>query len=63
MKLDGEIEVRFEPDDGGTRVTYSATCEIPRLVLERVTEPFVRRYNEREVRTLLANLQTRLGAE
>lgn len=60
-QLPGEIEVAFTDADGGTRVTYAATYEIPGRVLSRVAEPFVRRYNERELRTLLANLQTRLA--
>jgi len=60
-QLNGEIELTFEPVEEGARVTYSAEYEIPGRVLERVASPFVRRYNEREVRTLLANLKTRLS--
>jgi carbon monoxide dehydrogenase subunit G len=60
-QLDGEITLTFESVGGGTRVTYSAEYDIPGRVLERVAAPFVRRYNEREVRTLLANLDTRLN--
>lgn len=59
-QLTGEIDLTFEPENGGTRATYSATYDIPGRVIERLAEPFVRRYNEREVRTLLANLKTRL---
>jgi carbon monoxide dehydrogenase subunit G len=59
-QLPGEIEIELQPADGGTRVTYTGRYEIPGRVLSRVAEPFVRRYNERELRTLLANLQTRL---
>jgi carbon monoxide dehydrogenase subunit G len=58
--LPGEIDIRLEPDDGETLVTYAATYEIPGRVLAAVAEPFVRRYNERELRTLLDNLKTRL---
>jgi len=60
-QLDGEIELAFEPVDSGTQVTYSAEYEIPGRVLNRVAAPFVRRYNQREVRTVLANLVTRLA--
>ncbi|MFC7134498.1 MULTISPECIES: SRPBCC family protein [Salinibaculum] len=59
-QLNGTITVEMEPTDDGTRVTYTGEYEIPGKVLARVAEPFVRRYNEREVRTLLANLKTRL---
>ena len=63
-QLPGEIDIQFEDVEDGTRVTYGARYEIPGRVLETLAEPFVRRYNEREVRTLLENLKTRLeGAE
>jgi len=62
-QLDGEIDIRIESDDGGSRVTYTGDYEIPGKVLARVARPFVRRYNEREVKTLLANLKTRLEGE
>jgi carbon monoxide dehydrogenase subunit G len=60
-QLTGAIDIRLEPAGNGTRVTYTGTYEIPGRVLSRVAEPFVRRYNERELRTLLENLQTRLA--
>ncbi len=59
-QLTGEITLTFEPVEQGTRVTYSAGYDIPGRALQRVAAPFVRRYNEREIRTLLANLTTRL---
>ncbi|WP_302080051.1 SRPBCC family protein [Salinibaculum rarum] len=59
-QLNGEVDIEIEPDDGGSRVTYTGDYEIPGTVLARVAEPFVRRYNEREVDTLLANLKTRI---
>jgi carbon monoxide dehydrogenase subunit G len=62
-QLDGEIDIRIEADDGGSRVTYTGDYEIPGKVLARVASPFVRRYNEREVETLLANLKTRLEGD
>jgi carbon monoxide dehydrogenase subunit G len=62
-QLPGEIDIAFEPEGEGTRVTYSARYDVPGRTLERLAEPFVRRYNEREVRTLLGNLKTRLEGE
>lgn len=58
--LSGTITWEFEPVDAGTRVTYSAEYELPSTVLETVVRPFADRYNERELRTTLQNLKTRL---
>jgi uncharacterized membrane protein len=61
--IDGAITWTFEPAEGGTRVTYRAEYELPSSVLETILRPFARRYNEREIRTTLANLKTRLESE
>jgi uncharacterized membrane protein len=61
-EIDGEIRWTFEPEDGGTRVTYAAAYEVPAPALENVVESFVRLYNRREVETALANLQARFEA-
>lgn len=58
--LEGEIEWDFEPKDGATTVTYAARYELPVPVLDAVVEPFAERYNERELRTTLENLRSRL---
>jgi uncharacterized membrane protein len=58
--LEGEITWEFEADGDGTVVTYASTYDVPVPVLDAVVAPFVKRYNERELRTTLANLQTRL---
>jgi uncharacterized membrane protein len=58
--LSGTVEWRFESDDGGTRVTYAAEYGIPVPVLDSLADPFVERYNERELRTTLENLRTRI---
>ena len=60
--LEGEIEWRFEDDGEETVVTYIGRYEIPIPVLDAVVTPFVRRYNERELRTTLENLKTRVEA-
>ena len=59
--LGGEIEWTFE-DDGETVITYTARYDLPVPVLDAVVEPFAKRYNERELRTTLENLKTRLEA-
>jgi uncharacterized membrane protein len=58
--LSGEIEWEFEADEGATTVTYTGRYEIPIPVANAVVEPFVKRYNERELRTTLENLRTRI---
>ncbi|KAB7515833.1 SRPBCC family protein [Halosegnis rubeus] len=58
--LSGELTWEFETTDDGTRVTYSASYELPSSVLEAVVRPFAERYNERELETALQNLKTRL---
>ncbi|MDZ7747293.1 MAG: SRPBCC family protein [Halobacteriales archaeon] len=61
--LSGELRWQFRATDaGGTRVTYSASYELPSPVLETVVRPFAERYNERELETTLQNLKTRLEA-
>lgn len=58
--LEGEIEWEFEPEDGATVFSYVARYQIPIPVLDAVVEPFAERYNERELRTTLENLRSRL---
>lgn len=62
-RLTGEIEFTFEERDGGTEVTYSAEYDIPGRVLSKAAEAFVKRYNKRELRTTLENLETVLQSE
>ncbi len=58
--LEGEIRISFEPVEEGTEITYAASYELPGRVLSAVADPFVRRYNERELRTTLENVKDRL---
>ncbi len=62
-RLEGEIDLELEPTDEGARLTYTAHYELPGAVLSRVAEPFVKRYNEREQRTMLENTKSRLELE
>lgn len=59
-RLKGEIRLDFEETEDGTKVTYGASYDLPGRVIERLADPFVRRYNERELTTTLENLKTRL---
>jgi len=58
--LRGTIALRFEPVDGGTRLTYAGTYDVPSPLPEWLLAPLVRWYNDREVRGLLANTKDRL---
>lgn len=58
--LSGEITWTFGATDDGTLVTYDAEYDVPLGVFDRLAEPFVERYNQREVETTLANLKTRM---
>ena len=58
--IEGTITWTFEADGDGTAVTYASAYELPVPVLSAVVAPFVKRYNERDLRTTLANLTTRL---
>ncbi|AUX08817.1 polyketide cyclase [Halalkaliarchaeum desulfuricum] len=62
-RLDGEIDLELTEVGEHTRVTYTGTYEVPGKVLSSVTEPFVRRYNERELQTTLQNLKSRLESD
>ena len=62
-QLEGEIDLSFEAVDGGTELTYTGRYEVPGRVLSAVAGPFVRRYNERELRTTLANVKTHVETE
>ena len=60
--LEGTIEWTLEEANSGTHITYVAEYDIPVPVLKSVAESFARRYNEREVTTLLQNLKDRMEA-
>ena len=59
--LQGTIRWYAEPIETRCRFTYAATYRVPGpRFLQSLTGPLVRRYNEREIRTLLRNLKERL---
>lgn len=55
--LSGELTFDIEAIDDGSWVTYTAEYTIPGQVIAKVVEPFVRRYNEGELQSTLANLK------
>ena len=63
-KTTGEIAATFDytfvPDNGRTKVEVKTEYEIPQTLLAKLTEPFLRKLNERESETFLENLKDRL---
>jgi uncharacterized protein YndB with AHSA1/START domain len=56
------ITWRFQPDFGGTRVTFEADYTVPIPLLGKLAEAYIVRQNEREAELLLANLRARMEA-
>jgi len=61
--LTGRIDWRFEPERGGTRLTYTADYDVPGPLPEFLLAPLIRWYNRREVRQLLDNVAKAVEAE
>lgn len=65
-KSTGQIPAKFDytftPENGGTRIEVKTEYEIPKKLLGKLAEPFVRKLNEREADSFLANLKDRLEA-
>jgi uncharacterized protein YndB with AHSA1/START domain len=52
----------FEPEDGGTKVTFDADYTVGLPVLRKLAESFLLKQNEREAEMVLANLKDRMEA-
>ncbi|MFU1781432.1 SRPBCC family protein [Haloarcula japonica] len=61
--LTGRIAWRFEPERGGTRLTYAADYEVPGPLPEFLFAPLIGWYNRREVRRLLENVVEAVAGE
>lgn len=60
----GIISWRVDPSNGGSRVRYRASFEVPGPpVVNRVAVPFVRRFARNEADALLSNLRERLETD
>jgi ribosome-associated toxin RatA of RatAB toxin-antitoxin module len=59
-QIPAEFDWTFLPENGGTKIELKTEYEIPAKLLAKVTEPFVRKLNEREAEVVLANLKDRL---
>jgi hypothetical protein len=52
----------FQPEAGGTKVTYEFEGDVPIPVLGKLVEALVVRQSEREIELMLANLKDRIEA-
>ncbi len=50
----------YAGEDGGLRLTLEVDYTMPSRLLEKLTEPFLTRLNEREAETVLENLKLRM---
>ena len=61
--LSGTIRWYLDPERDGTRFTFAATYRVPGpSFLQPVITPVLRRYNEREVRSLLQQLRAQISS-
>ena len=62
-RLEGTIDLSFEPAEGGTTLTYAAEYDLPENVLTSVGEPVIRRFNERQLRATLDNVAAHFASD
>lgn len=60
---EGSMHYSFEPKNGGTHFTCVMDAKFPSRVLDTVLRPVAKKYNEREIETMLENLKTLIEAE
>lgn len=60
--IESTIAWTFQPEAGGTRVTFLAEYTVPVPLLGRIAEAVIVKMNEHEAETLLANLKAKLEA-
>jgi len=62
-RLTGTIDLRLAPVEGGTKLRYAATYDLPENALTRLGAPVIRRFNERQLRAALENVAARFDEE
>lgn len=60
--IESTIKWTFQPEAGGTRVTFNADYTVPLPLLGKLAEAFIVKQNEQEAETILANLKSRMEA-
>jgi uncharacterized protein YndB with AHSA1/START domain len=58
----GTITWTYEPEDGGTKVTFEAEYTVNVPLLRRLAESFLVKVNEQEAETVLANVKAKVEA-
>lgn len=58
----GTITWTYEPEDGGTKVTFEAEYTVNLPLLRRLAESFLIKVNEQEAETVLANVKAKMEA-
>jgi uncharacterized protein YndB with AHSA1/START domain len=58
--IEGTVSWFFQPEDGGTRLTFEADYTVPVPVLGKLAEAVIVKANEREAQVILANLKARM---
>lgn len=61
-QIPSSFDWTFVPENGSTRIEMTTEYEMPKTLLNKLTEPFVEKLNEREADTFLANLKDRVEA-
>lgn len=60
--IESTITWTFQPEAGGTKVTFEAEYTVPIPLLGKMAETFIVKQNEHEAELLLANLKARMEA-
>jgi len=60
--IESTVTWTFQPEAGGTKVTYEAEYTVPIPLLGKLAESFIVKQNEREAELILANLKARMEA-
>lgn len=60
--IESTITLTYQPEDGGTKLTFENEYIVPIPVLGKLAEAVILKQNEREAELLLANLKDRLEA-
>jgi uncharacterized membrane protein len=60
--IESTITWMFQPEAGGTKVTFEAEYTVPIPLLGKVAEAFIVKANEGEAELILANLKARMEA-
>ena len=60
--IESTVTMMFQPEAGGTKVTFEVEYTVPVPLLGKVAEAFIVKANEREAELILANLKDRMEA-